>query len=126
MSVKYIKIRFNTEDPSDRELLDRLKGMEGQNKFIKNAVLSYIGKGKEDIIAEKVAALLLNNLRTLPVIQSENVDSDAADESADIALRQIEEKQYAKPFGYDTRHLIEIGINFSTHTRRIDGWKMKD
>ena len=48
------------------------------------------------------------------------------DESADIALRQIEEKQYAKPFGHDTRHLIEIGINFSTHTRRIDGWKMKD
>ena len=85
MSVKYIKIRFNTDDPSDRELLDRLKGMEGQNKFIKNAVLSYIGKGKEDIIAEKVAALLLNNFQTLPVIQSKIVDSDAADESADIA-----------------------------------------
>ena len=85
MSIKYIKIRFNTDDPSDRELLDRLKGMEGQNKFIKNAILSYIGKGKEDIIAEKVAALLLNNFQTLPVIQSEIVDSDAADESADIA-----------------------------------------
>ena len=85
MSIKYIKIRFNTEDPSDRELLDRLKGMEGQNKFIKNAVLSYIGKGKEDIIAEKVAALLLNNSQTLQIMQSEIVDSDAADESADIA-----------------------------------------
>ena len=85
MSVKFIKIRFNTDDPSDRELLDRLKGMEGQNKFIKNAVLSYIGKGKEDIIAEKVAALLLNNIQTLPVIQSEIVDSDVADESVDIA-----------------------------------------
>ena len=85
MSVKFIKIRFNTDDPSDRELLDRLKGMEGQNKFIKNAVLSYIGKGKEDIIAEKVAALLLNNIQTLPVIQSESFDSDAADESVDIA-----------------------------------------
>ena len=85
MSVKYIKIRFNTDDASDRELLDRLKGMEGQNKFIKNAILSYIGKGKEDIIAEKVAALLLNNFQTLPVIQSKIVDSDAADESADIA-----------------------------------------
>ena len=85
MSVKFIKIRFNTDDPSDRELLDRLKGMEGQNKFIKNAILSYIGKGKDDIIAEKVAALLLNNFQTLPIIQSESVDSDAADESVDIA-----------------------------------------
>ena len=85
MSVKFIKIRFNTDDPSDRELLDRLKGMEGQNKFIKNAILSYIGKGNEDIIAEKVAALLLNKFQTLPVIQSENVDSDTTDESVDIA-----------------------------------------
>ena len=85
MSIKYIKIRFNTDDPSDRDLLDRLKGMEGQNKFIKNAILSYIGKCKEDIIAEKVAALLLNNIQTLPIIQSESVDSDAADESTDIA-----------------------------------------
>lgn len=85
MSVKFIKIRFNTDDLLDKELFDRLKGMEGQNKFIKNAVLSYIGKGKEDIIAEKVAALLLNNFQTLPVIQSKIVDSDAADESADIA-----------------------------------------
>ena len=85
MSIKYIKIRFNTDDPSDRELLDRLKGMEGQNKFIKNAVLSYIGKGKEDIIAEKVAALLLNNIQSFPITQSESIDNDTTDESVDIA-----------------------------------------
>ena len=85
MSVKYIKIRFNTDDPSDRELLDRLKGMEGQNKFIKNAVLSYIGKGKEDIIAEKVATLLLNNIQSFPITQSESIDNDTTDESVDIA-----------------------------------------
>ena len=85
MSIKYIKIRFNTDDPSDRELLDRLKGMEGQNKFIKNAILSYIGKGKEDIIAEKVAALLLNNIQSFPITQSESIDNDTTDESVDIA-----------------------------------------
>ena len=85
MSVKFIKIRFNTDDPSDRELLDRMKGMEGQNKFIKNAVLSYIGKGKEDIIAEKVTALLLNNIQSFPITQSESIDNDTTDESVDIA-----------------------------------------
>ena len=85
MSIKYIKIRFNTDDPSDRELLDRLKGMEGQNKFIKNAVLSYIGNGKEDIIAEKVAALLLNNIKSFPITQSESIDNDTTDESVNIA-----------------------------------------
>ena len=85
MSIKYIKIRFNTDDPSDREMLDRLKGMGGQNKFIKNAILSYIGKGKEDIIAEKVATLLLNNIQSFPITQSESIDNDTTDESVDIA-----------------------------------------
>ena len=45
------------------------------------------------------------------------------DKSADEALSQIEEKQYAKPFETDTRKLYKIGVNFSTTTRRMDGWK---
>ena len=45
------------------------------------------------------------------------------DKSADEALRQIEDKQYAKPFEHDGRKIYKIGINFSTKTRRIDGWK---
>lgn len=46
------------------------------------------------------------------------------DKSADEALQQIEEKQYAKPFEHDGRHIYKIGINFSTKTRRIEGWKI--
>ena len=45
-------------------------------------------------------------------------------ESAEAALRQIEDKQYALPFAADIRRLYKIGINFSTKTRRIDGWKI--
>ena len=45
-------------------------------------------------------------------------------ESADTALQQIEAKQYAKPFMNDPRPLYQIGVNFSTKTRRIDGWKI--
>ena len=47
------------------------------------------------------------------------------DKTADEALRQIEEKQYAKPFEHDSRHIYKIGVNFSTKTRRIDGWKIE-
>ena len=47
------------------------------------------------------------------------------DKSAGEALQQIEDKQYAKPFEHDPRTLYEIGINFSTSTKRIDGWKVK-
>lgn len=46
------------------------------------------------------------------------------DKSADEALQQIEDKQYAKPFENDGRHIYKLGINFSTKTKHIDGWKM--
>ena len=45
------------------------------------------------------------------------------DKSAEEALQQIEEKQYAKPFEHDGRTIYIIGVNFSSKTRRIEGWK---
>ena len=42
------------------------------------------------------------------------------DKSAQEALDQIEEKQYAAPFAADPRKLYKIGINFSSETRGIN------
>lgn len=42
--------------------------------------------------------------------------------TAEEALRQIEEKQYALPFATDSRKLFKIGVNFSSTTRTIDRW----
>ena len=47
------------------------------------------------------------------------------DQSADAALKQIEEKGYAKPFATDPRKLFKIGLNFSTEKRCIDDWRME-
>lgn len=44
------------------------------------------------------------------------------DKTAEEALAQIDEKGYALPFAADSRTLIKIGVNFSSHTRNIDGW----
>ena len=46
------------------------------------------------------------------------------DNTADAALRQIEEKGYAKPFANDPRKLFKIGVSFSTADRRIEDWKV--
>jgi hypothetical protein len=46
------------------------------------------------------------------------------DQSADVALQQIEDKQYAKPFEGDGRTIYKIGINFSSETRRMTEWKI--
>ena len=44
------------------------------------------------------------------------------DGSAEQAMQQIEEKQYALPFAKDSRKVYRIGVNFSSETRNIDRW----
>ena len=46
--------------------------------------------------------------------------------SAEAALRQIEEKGYAKPYAADNRKILAIGINFSSEKGTIDGFMTKD
>ena len=46
------------------------------------------------------------------------------DQNADVALKQIEEKGYARPFASDSRKLFKIGVNFSTEKRCLDDWKV--
>ncbi|WP_291529313.1 ATP-binding protein [Bacteroides sp. UBA939] len=44
------------------------------------------------------------------------------DGTAEEALQQINEKQYARPFEHDSRQLFKIGVNFSAKTRNIEKW----
>ena len=42
--------------------------------------------------------------------------------SAEEALKQIEDRNYAAPFASDSRKVLKIGINFSAQSRNIDKW----
>jgi hypothetical protein len=42
----------------------------------------------------------------------------------EVALNQIEEKQYALPYMEGRRAVYKIGVNFSTDTRTLSGWKV--
>ena len=42
--------------------------------------------------------------------------------TAEEALQQINEKQYALPFVADGRKIVKIGVNFSSGTRNIERW----
>lgn len=44
------------------------------------------------------------------------------DGSAEEALKQIEDKQYALPYLNDSRAVHKIGVNISSTTRTVDGW----
>ena len=45
-------------------------------------------------------------------------------DTAEAALRQIEEKAYARQFADDPRELFKVGVRFSTANRCIDDWKV--
>jgi hypothetical protein len=46
------------------------------------------------------------------------------DSSPEVALKQIDEKEYAIPFLEGRRAVYKIGVNFSTETRTISEWKV--
>lgn len=59
------------------------------------------------------------------IIESDNdiyIFEFKLDGSAEEALQQIEDKQYALPYLQDKRKLHKIGANISSSTRTVDGW----
>ena len=46
------------------------------------------------------------------------------DQTAAVALQQIEQRGYANAFAGDARKLFKIGINFSSEKKMIDDWKV--
>ena len=47
------------------------------------------------------------------------------DQTAAVALQQIEDRGYANAFAGDARKLFKIGINFSSEKKLIDDWKIR-
>lgn len=46
-------------------------------------------------------------------------------DTAEAALQQIEERNYARKFTDDERIVYKIGVRFSTETRSIEGWRVE-
>lgn len=47
------------------------------------------------------------------------------DGTPEEALRQIENKGYARKFTTDPRRVFRIGVSFSSKHRRIESWKIE-
>jgi hypothetical protein len=45
------------------------------------------------------------------------------DSTPQVALEQIEAKQYAAPYLTDGREIVKLGVNFSSKTRTVDAWE---
>jgi hypothetical protein len=44
------------------------------------------------------------------------------DSTPEVALRQIEEKGYARPYLTDGREIVKLGVNFLSNTRTLGEW----
>ena len=90
MSVKYIKIRFNTENDADMNAYNAIKGVDdGQNAFIKKAIIYYAENGKDEALAERIADLIFEKMKVLPLtavsVPPQQEKKNDFSESADIA-----------------------------------------
>lgn len=59
------------------------------------------------------------------VVESDNdiyIFEFKLDGSAEEALQQIEDKQYALPYLDDARQIHKVGVNISSVSRTVDGW----
>ena len=92
MSIKFIKVRFNLNNPNDRKAYDIIKKVSGQNTYIKNAIIALDGQKQDDSLVEKIVAAVRSELskvqissNTLPIQITESENKGNADESMDIA-----------------------------------------
>ena len=46
--------------------------------------------------------------------------------SAEVAILQIKQKDYAKIYANDGRKIVKVGLNFSEDRRSLDNWKVED
>ena len=92
MSIKYIKVRFNLNNPNDRKAYDIIKKVSGQNTYIKNAIIALDGQKQNDSLVENIVAAVRSELskvqlspNTIPFQITESENKGNADESMDVA-----------------------------------------
>ena len=92
MSIKFFKVRFNTDNPKDRTVIEILKKADKQNVFIKNAIIAYEEKQQNERLIDSILNAVRSALSNIQVVSSsgsiqnnEKTDEDAVAASADIA-----------------------------------------
>ena len=92
MSIKFIKVRLNLNNPNDSKAYDIIKKVSGQNTYIKNAIIALDGQKQDDSLVEKIVVAVRSELskvqlspNTLTFQITEPEDKGNADKSIDVA-----------------------------------------
>ena len=92
MSIKFVKVRFNLNKPSDKAVYEIIKSLPAQNEYIKNAIAAYYEQKQSESLTENIVAAVRKELSkfqtaslTAPAQTNDTTYTDSFDESADIA-----------------------------------------
>jgi hypothetical protein len=86
----------------------------GLYEYLLQILLPYSSRVQQDM-----AENIVDYVNDVPV-------QDIGYQSADEALAQIKEKEYALPYKADKRKLFEIGVNFASQSRSLQEWKVAE
>ncbi len=93
-------------------------------QYAMSIILQLLGENvtihTEDATSEGRIDILAETPRFVYIIEIKINDS------AEAALKQIEDRGYARKYADDKRKLFKIGIRFSTETRCVDSWKIAE
>jgi hypothetical protein len=105
--------------PGDLEILEDALKCEAYYHKIFFAVFAMLHGGVRAQVRQAVGMpdIVVETRKYIYVIEVK------LDTTPQVALDQIEEKQYALPYLADGREIVKLGVNFSSKTRTIDAWK---
>jgi hypothetical protein len=105
--------------PGDKEVLaDELKCEAYYNKVF-YVIVAMLNNGAHGQVRQALGVpdIVIETRKYIYVIELK------INATPQVALRQLEELNYAIPFAMDGRELVKLGVNFSTEKRTIDAWE---
>jgi hypothetical protein len=105
--------------PGDREVLGDVVKCEAYYHKVFYVIVAMLNNGARGQVrlALGVPDIVIETRKYIYVIELK------INSTPQVALRQLEEMNYALPFAMDGRELVKLGVNFSTEARTIDAWE---
>jgi hypothetical protein len=105
--------------PGDREVLADVVKCEAYYHKVFYIVVAMLNNGARGQVRQALGVpdIVIETRKYIYVIELK------IDSTPGVALRQLEEMNYALPFAMDGRELVKLGVNFSTEKRTIDVWE---
>jgi hypothetical protein len=105
--------------PGDREVLADVVKCEAYYHKVFYIVVAMLNNGARGQVRQALGVpdIVIETRKYIYVIELK------IDSTPGVALRQLEEMNYALPFAMDGRELVKLGVNFSTEKRTIDAWE---